>query len=549
MQNVSLKQSAQKSPQLDKGVFWPAIVIIVSLALPLVLFPDPVRAGVGELLAFITGQLGWLLLLFGFACLLFLAWLAFSRYGDIKLGGADEPPEFSKRSWVAMLFCAGIGIAIVNWAFVEPIYLMNEPAMGIAGGSVQAIEWATMYSQFHWGIIPWAIYSIATVPVAYSLYVRRRPYLRFSSAAKPLLGHHSDGAIGKLIDLIVILSILGGVGTSLGLSIPLVTGLLGTLFELENTAGLNIVVLVIWTGIFSYSAYMGLGKGIKVLSDINISMAFGLLAFVLLVGPTIFIFKLWSNSLGLYLDNFIHIALWTDPVTDSGFTEKWTVFYWAWWIAYAPMMALFIARISRGRTIREVILNEVLWGSAGCMAFFAIWGGYSVYLETQALVNVSEILMREGTAGAVIAVMQSLPGGWLLLAVFTLLCFIFLATTLDSAAYTLASVSTRNLSGYQEPARWNRLLWAFLIAIVGVALLMVGGLDIVQVSTLLFSLPMMVVLIVLCWALYKQLKQDFPELSQRPVIVMQEKRLPMEAAEVDCEPEDVMPPVSQGLTT
>ena len=189
-----------------------------------------------------------------------------------------------------------------------------------------------------------------------------------------MLGRHSEGAAGKLIDLVVILSILGGVGTSLGLSIPLVSGLLQTLLDLEESAGLNMLVLFVWTVLFSYSAYMGLGKGIKVLSDINISLAFALLLFVLLVGPTIFILKLWVNSVGLYLDNFIRISLWTDPVSGSGFTEQWTVFYWAWWIAYAPMMALFIARISRGRTIREVILNEVLWGSVGCMAFFAIWG-------------------------------------------------------------------------------------------------------------------------------------------------------------------------------
>jgi BCCT family betaine/carnitine transporter len=397
---------------------------------------------------------------------------------------------------------------------------MNEPAMGIEPRSVQAIEWATMYSQFHWGIIPWAIYSIATIPVAYSLHVKRQPFLRFSSAAQPLLGRHSEGAAGKLIDLVVILSILGGVGTSLGLSIPLVSGLLQTLLDLEESTGLNMLVLFVWTVLFSYSAYMGLGKGIKVLSDINISLAFALLLFVLLVGPTIFILKLWVNSVGLYLDNFIRISLWTDPVSGSGFTEQWTVFYWAWWIAYAPMMALFIARISRGRTIREVILNEVLWGSVGCMAFFAIWGGYAIFLETEGMILVSEILKEKGTHGAVIAILQSLPGGWLILGLFTLLCFIFLATTLDSAAYTLASVSTKYLSGSQEPARWNRLVWAFLIAFVGVALLLVGGLDIVQISTLVFSLPMMGVLILLCFSLIKQLRSDFPELSDSPVLVL-----------------------------
>jgi len=499
-------------PALDKTVFWCSLVICLSIAIPLTLFPGPARTVVKEALTFITGQFSWLFLLYGFCCVLFLAWLAFGPYGQVKLGSVDDKPEFSTFSWVAMLFCAGIGIGLVNWAFVEPLYLLREPPMGIEPYSSQAIEWATMYGQFHWGIVPWAMYTIATVPVAYMLYVRREPFLRLSNACKPLLGGYCEKLPGKIIDVVVILSILGGVGTSLGLSIPLVSALLSNLFAFEESFSLDLAVLSLWTLLFSYSVYNGLDKGIKVLSDINIALALLLLVFVLLVGPTTYILKLWSNSLGLYLNNAIRISLWTDPVADSGFTEKWTVFYWAWWIAYTPMMALFVARISRGRTVREVILSEVIWGSVGCMAFFAILGGYAVYIEVEGISPLTQLLVERGIPATVIAVLDTLPGGGFLLAVFTLLCFVFLATTLDSAAYTLASVSTQNLTGYQEPARWNRLLWACMIAFTGVALLVVGGLDIVQISTLLFSLPMMGVLILLCVALRRQLSSDSPQI-------------------------------------
>jgi len=495
-------------PSLDKGVFWPGVLMILVAALAISFNPEPVRIGVKSLLAIITGQFGWLLLLFGFFSFVSLGWLAFGRYGHIKLGGPEEEPEFSNFSWVCMIFCAAMGISIINWSFVEPVFLMHDSPLGVEPGSPAAIEYAAMYSQFHWGLVPWAIYTIASIPVAYCLYVRKEPFLRFSTASKPVLGDYAGRWPGKVIDLVVAFSILGGVGTSLGLSVPLVSTLLSSLTGVEESFTLKMMVLILWTALFSYSAYKGLGKGIRVLSDINISLAFLLLLFVLAVGPTVFILKLWSNSLGLYLDNFFRITLWTDPVAKTGFTEKWTVFYWAWWVAYAPMMALFIARISRGRTIREVIVNEIFWGTVGCMTFFAIWGGYSLYLETHNLVPVNEILNKDGIPDAVVAILQTLPGGNLTLGVFTVLSFIFLATTLDSAAYTLASVSTKNLSGYQEPARWNRLLWAFLIALTGLALLVVGGLDIIQASTLVVSLPMVAVLLLLCWALLRDLRAD-----------------------------------------
>lgn len=494
-------------PKLDKEVFGSAMLLLLIMAVAVVLKPEAIRTAVTHWLQWITHQWGWALLLFGVFCFVYLGLLAFGRYGDIRLGEKDSKPEFSNFSWVCMLFCAGIGISIVNWAFIEPVALMHASPLGHTPESASAIEYAAMYSQFHWGIIPWSIYTVATIPVAYSLYVLKEPYLRLSTAAKPILGVWAERWPGKLIDLVVIFSIVGGVGTSLGLSIPLLTGLLANILGIAESFTMQLIVLFSWTLLFGYSVYNGLGKGIKVLSDINIALAFALLIFVLLAGPTIFILKLWVNSTGLYIDNFFRVSLWTDPFSKTTFSQDWTIFYWAWWVSYTPMMALFVARISRGRTIKEVILNQVLWGSAGSMCFFAIWGGYSLYLETEGLLMINSIVESSGMPQAVIAVLETLPGGVILKSVFALLCFIFLATTLDSAAYTLASVSTKNLSGYQEPAVWNRLTWAVIIALVGVLLLIIGGLKIVQVSTLVFSLPMVLVLLLLCLSLRVSLRK------------------------------------------
>lgn len=508
MTEKTFQNNKKLLPELDKEVFGSAIFLFLLMAAAVVWQPESIRLVVTDWLQWITHQWGWVLLLFGVFCVVFLFRLAFSRFGSIRLGATDSVPEFSDASWVSMLFCAGIGISIVNWAFVEPIALMHASPLGLEPGSKTSAEYAAMYSQFHWGIIPWSIYTIATIPVAYSLYVLKEPYLRLSTAARPVLGQWVERWPGKLIDLVVIFSIVGGVGTSLGLSIPLLTALIANILGLQESFSLQLIILFAWTLLFSFSVYKGLSKGIKVLSDINIALAFLLLVFVLLAGPSIFILKLWVNSVGLYLDNFARVSLWTDPFSQTTFTQDWTVFYWAWWIAYTPMMALFVARISGGRTIREVILNQILWGSAGCMCFFAIWGGYALYLETEGQLAISAVLEAQGLPQSVIAVLDTLPGGNLLKSAFALLCFIFLATTLDSAAYTLASVSTKNLTGQQEPAVWNRLVWALIVAAVGVLLLIIGGLEIVQASTLVFALPMVLVLLLLCWSLNLSLKKN-----------------------------------------
>ncbi len=333
-----------------------------------------------------------------------------------------------------------------------------------------------------------------------------------------MLGDLVDGPVGKVIDIIVVFSIVGGVGTSLGLSVPLVSELFQEMFGVEDTFLLQMGILFLWTAMIAWSVYNGLGKGIQTLSNINTVLGFVLLFFVLVVGPTVFLLNLWSNSFGLFLDNFFRLNFWTDPVAKGGFPEGWTIFYWAWWIAYAPMMGLFVARISRGRTIKELILHGVIWGSIGCWAFFAIWGGYAVNLQINGVIDLQSILNTSGIPATVVAVLKTLPLSTIIIPVFTLLCFVFLATTVDSSAYMLASICTKEISGYQEPARWNRILWTVLLAVVGVGLLSVGGLKAVQTSTILVALPMIPVLVIMSMSLLRWVYRDFGALLSKSSI-------------------------------
>lgn len=503
---------------IEPAIFWPSVAAILLTSIPLILFPEAGKAIVDDLFAWVTGSFGWLLLLTGITSFVFMLWLAYGPLGRIKLGSADEQPEFSKPAWLTMLFCAGIGISICNWAFVEPLYMLDGPPLGIAKGTTQAAEWAAMYPMFHWGVVPWAIYLLPALPIAYFLYVRKGKTLRLSDACRGVLGNRVDGWSGKLIDVIVMFSIIGAVGTSLGLSVPLVSTLFQEMFGLEDTFLLQMGILVLWTAMIAWSVWNGLSKGIQTLSNINAVLALLMLALVLVVGPTAYLFKLWTNSMGLFVDNFFRINTWTDPVAKGGFPESWTVFYWAWWVAYAPMMGLFVARISRGRTIRELVLNGVLWGSIGCWVFFAIWGGYAIHLELNEAAALREVLNSSGIPATVVAVLKTLPLSEVVIPLFTLLCFVFLATTVDSAAYTLASVCTRELSGYEEPARYNRVLWAVLLAFVGVGLLSVGGLKAVQISTLLVALPMLPVLLIMGMSLVRWAREDFGD-SLSPSVV------------------------------
>ncbi len=506
---------------IDYALMLPSVILTLALSVPLAIFRDEGAEIVSKVFAFTTSNFKWAFMLFGLFCVVFLIGLSLSKWGNIKLGQPEDKPEFSTYSWAAMIFCAGIGIAIVYWAFIEPVYYMGGPPLGILPGSDLSAEWAGMLGQFHWGITPWAIYAIPTIPIAYAIHVKKASTLRLSTACKGVIGSHAEGLLGKVINMLVVFAMIGGVGTSLGLAVPLVTALIANIFGMQESFQLQLIVLAIFTGVISVTVYAGLQKGIAKLADFNTYVAYFLLIFIFVVGPTIFILNLWVNSLGLMVNDFIRMSLWTDPISQSGFPEGWTVFYWAWWIAYAPMMGLFVARISRGRTIRQVILGELVFGSLGCWIFFAIWGGYAIDVQISGALDVASIVAEVGTPGTIIAILSSLPAGnWLIIPVFTILCIVFLATTLNSAAFTLSAQVTKEIRGDEEPNKWNRTLWAIFLGIFAVGLLATGGLQAVQLASVVVALPLMPILITMLFSLRKWLKEDYGQMLSSKVIVL-----------------------------
>ncbi len=523
-----------QGPRVDRVVFWVALPLITGVSVPLVLFPVEGEALLSAAFGWLTRFLGWAYLWFTIAAFALLVYYALGKYGNIRFGGPDARPEFSLLSWVAMIFCAGIGSSVLYWGTIEWVYYYTTPPFGIEPRTVEATEWAATYGLFHWGFTAWAIYCVPTLPLAYLFWNRGQPVLRMSAACEGVIGARSvRGLPGKIIDMFFMFGLLGGVGTSIGLSTPMISAGLSELLDVSRGFWLDAAVVSALGVLFGVSVYTGLQRGIRMLSGVNFWLTVGFLAFVFVCGPTLFIIDTFTNSVGLLFQNFIKMSFYLEPVTkaesmiaaaagkpgpDSAgtFAEQWTIFYWAWWIAFAPFMGLFVARISRGRTIRELIGAELIGGSLGCWMFFAVLGNTGLFLQMEGSLDLAGLVARNLTPEAIIATViavgdRVIPFAAPLLLVFVTLAVIFAATTLDSASYILASVATKAQSEVREPARWHRCFWAAMLSLVSLSLMFVGGtegLRAVQSASLIVALPLIAVLILMTLSFIRWLKQD-----------------------------------------
>lgn len=494
---------------IEKGIFIPTIGIFIVISVLMIASGDWLYNFLNMILSAITTRFGWTFLWIYVINFIFLGWLAASKYGNIKLGDSNEKPEYSNFSWICMVFTTGIDASIMIMSLFEPIHYLSEPPFGIEPFSDMAYDYAHMYGQFHWGPSAWTMYIPATIAIAYTLFVKKSDTTRISSSCSAVIGTKKSAKFKNLVDLIVVFGIMGGIGASIGLEIPVISEIVSKITGINNTMLLKLGMLVILFLIFGSTVYLGLDKGIERLSAINVYVVLGFLAVMLLFGPTRYIIDSQTNSLGLLVSNFTRMSLYTDPNALSGFPQRWTIFYWGWWLAYMPVMGLFVARISRGRTIRQVISGQVVWGSAGCMTFFAIMGGYSLYLQKSGLIPVAEILYTQGQEAAIAAIVGTLPMSMLMLVVYCIACFIFLATTIGSAAYILAALTTKQLTGYQQPARWNRMLWAVVFMIFSAGIMIVGGFETIQVVCVIAGFPLILVCILLMRSIYLMVK-DYP---------------------------------------
>ena len=494
---------------IDGRIFAFSVGFLLLVTLPLALAPEASGRVISTTYDWLALHLGPIYLWAGVGTLGFSLYLALGRYGGAVLGQDDAAPEFSDLSWFAMLFCAGIASGLLYWGVIEWAYYFKSPPYGAEVGSAEAILWATSYPLFHWGLTAWSFYALPTLAVAYACHRRGETAYRLSKACRPVLGRHADGGAGRLIDVLFMVGILGGASTSLGLSTPLIAEGVAQLTGVLRSFALDVGIVLTCSVIFAISVYAGLERGIRILSDVNLVLALALIAFVFVAGDTLFIVKMSTAAVGHALDNFIRMNFWTDPIAQTGFVEDWTVFYWAWWIAYAPFVGLFVARISRGRSIRQVVLGMLVLGTAGSWLFFMVLGNFALSLELSQQLPVLAILDEQGAPAAIVAVILSLPLGPIALAVFCLVALLYLATTFDSAAYTLAAGASRDLGPQGDPSRGHRSFWALALALLPIALLGIGGLRSLQTASLVASVPLLGVGCLLAISLLRALREDF----------------------------------------
>ncbi len=494
--------------RIDWPSFGLSAAIVLFSSIPLLLYPEASTAFLERLYAYIANEFGVLYLLASVGAISFLVWLACSRFGCLRLGD-DTQPEFSELSWAGMLFCAGVGAGLLYWCGVEWAYYFDAPPFGAEPRSTEAAEWASTYGLFHWGFTAWAFYCLPAIAIAYPYYSRKLDVLRFSVSCHWFLKGKQQGPLARSIDLLFMIALLGGAASSLGFSTPMIAAALAWLFGIDPGNTLEIAVIFVCILLFAISVWAGLKKGIKRLSDINVGLAFALLAFILVAGPTVFLVKTSLNSIGMMAQNFFRMNFWTDPFTDSGFVESWTIFYWAWWIAFAPYVGLFVTRISRGRSIRQVIAGMLIWGSLGSWLFYMIMGNYGLFLELSGKIDFTGIMSSQSGNAAIVAMLETLPGAAIVIGLFSVIAIIFAATTYDSASYTLASSATLHLKAGDDPARWHRVFWAIALGIMPVALMLLGSsLRPIQVILLVVSLPILFVGIVMSVALQRTLRDD-----------------------------------------
>lgn len=508
---MSNNQTSVESKGKVKGsVDLPVTIVSVAAVFVFVAFmafkPDATLRVVNTLFDYTTAIVGVPILWVVFIGLLVCCYLAFSKYGNIKLG--DGKPEYSFFSYAAMMLCAALAATAVFYSFVEWSYYYDGPTFGIEPYSAEAAEFAMPYAFFHWGLSVQVIFVLTAIGMAYAYYVKKVPVLRVSAVCEAMMGDFKyRKPIGKVIDVITIFSIVGGMGVSLGLGVPLISAGIARIFGLEASFTMNVIVMLAIASLFSISSFVGIEKGMRKLSDYTVYIAIALIAFIFIAGPTQFIVKDFTNSVGVMITNYVKMSFWTDPIGNSGFPEANTIFLFTLALNYAALMGVFITKISKGRTIREVVLTCLLALSIGTWIMFGINSGFAMERELSGTYKLTE--MFHDLQAGVFGLLDTLPGGLILAIVFTVVTVGFLSTSLDSAAFTLSAVATTKLDKNGNTSPVFRLFWCIVLALVPLSIMFAGApFGALKTLCIFLSVPFLLVIIFINIGLFRWLKKD-----------------------------------------
>lgn len=454
------------------------------------------------LYGFMTTNFGWFYVLTVFLIVVFLFTLAISKYGTIRIGKDHERPEYSFFTWIGMLFSAGFGVGLVFYGVAEPMsHYFLPPTDNITAKTPEAARVAMGYSFFHWGISQWAIFAIVGLVIGFLQFRKNKDGL-ISTALEPVVGKNPK--IKGTVDSLAVIATVMGVATSLGLGILQMGGGIEAVFAVPNTIVIQLIIAVIVFVAYMSSATTGLNKGIRFLGNFNLALATGLLIVVFVLGPTAFIMEVFTLGIGDYITNFVQYSLRLQPYKEGTWVLDWTIFYWAWTISWSPFVGAFVARISKGRTIREYVAGVMIIPPLFACGWIAVLGGTALYSDLKNGTNIADAVNADVTS-AIFATFETMPFSTLWSVLAILLIFTFLVTSADSATYILASMTTK---GSLLPPLAVKMVWGVLMAAISVVLLYAGGLEALQSASLVSSLPFTVLVIMLMISMFKLLRRE-----------------------------------------
>lgn len=498
-------------------VFSISATVILFLVVAGAVLPEKFGNLADKLYDFTTVNFGWFYLLVVFIIVIFLAGLAISKYGAIRIGGDEERPDYPFFTWIGMLFSAGFGVGLVFWGVAEPMsHYFISPIGGIEPHSEQAARVAMGYSFFHWGISQWAIFGIVGLVIGFLQFRKKKDGL-ISTALEPLLGSNKKLKIG--IDSFAVIATVMGIATSLGLGILQMAGGLESVFNIKSTFSIQLIIIIIVFICYMLSAASGLNKGIRYLGNFNLGMAIAMLVFFFIVGPKVFILETFTLAIGDYITNFIQYSLRLQPYQGGTWVRDWTIFYWAWTIAWSPFVGAFVARVSKGRTIREFIIGVMVIPPVFACMWIATLGGTALYSDLNNGTKIAEAVNADVTS-AIFETFRHMPFTGLMSALAILLIFTFLVTSADSATYILASMTTK---GSLMPPLIVKMVWGILMSAIAAVLLYAGGLDALQSASLIAALPFTVLLLLLVIGMGKLLKKE--PITVRPADIRSFERI------------------------
>ncbi|SER61263.1 BCCT, betaine/carnitine/choline family transporter [Gracilibacillus ureilyticus] len=496
---------------IDFRIFIPAMLFIIAICIPFSLYESESLELLNAIFDKLVDVFSWGYIWYTIILLGAGLYLSFSKYGKVVLGDPNEKPKLSLFEYASILIAMGVGSTIMRTGMVQWTQVAIDPPFGIEAGSQQSLLWGNAYSMFLWSFQVFAIFVMAAPAMAYVIHVKKRPLMRISEACRTIFGDRfTDGIGGKVLDVLFLVSILSGAAVTLGLGTPIITSNVSSLLNMEVTFGLTMTVTIIWVLLFSISAYLGIEKGIKRLSTFNIYLAGGLAVFILIAGPGIFILDFFTDTVGHLFSNYFKLSFYTDSVAMESTThiQSHMIFWFAYSATWAMLHSIFAAKISKGRTVKEMILTYLLAPTMLSWVATGVLGGLGVHRYLTGEVNVLDIVQSTEAVNVIPEILMTLPWSGLIMLAFVVVSMVFLTTTLDSTTYTIAAYSSKRDMSKYEPSRNLRIIVAAIITVLALILMQIGGLAPLEVISGLMGIPIIIIQFLTIYAAKRMMDED-----------------------------------------